>query len=237
MNYKKLNRVFHGMKERCYNKNHEHYKTYGGKGIKVCDEWIIPFKGWAKFKNWALSNGYKEGLTIDRIDVNKDYSPENCRWITIKEQQYNKNNNHLIKYKDRIQPLGRWCEELGLNYDKTRIRINKLHWTVEKAFETKGNVRLRMVIYKGKAKYLKDWCRELNFDYKLVLQRITKLHWSVEKAFETDVMPLERGAKLITYQGKTQYLAAWCKELGLNYQTIYARLVKYHWSIEKAFNK
>ena len=83
----RLYRIFSGMKSRCYDPNATGYKNYGGRGIKICDEWLSDF--WA-FYNWAMQNGYKEGLTIDRIDNDQGYSPQNCRWATIAEQNRNK---------------------------------------------------------------------------------------------------------------------------------------------------
>lgn len=78
------------MKERCRLKSHPGYKNYGGRGITVCEEWCQPKSGAVNFINWALANGYSEGLTIDRIDVNGNYEPSNCRWVTMKEQSQNK---------------------------------------------------------------------------------------------------------------------------------------------------
>lgn len=90
--YKKINerlyRIWAGIKTRCFNEKKKEYKNYGGRGIKICDEWLE----YKNFYIWAMTNGYKDNLTIERIDVNGNYEPNNCTWITIQEQQKNKRN-------------------------------------------------------------------------------------------------------------------------------------------------
>ena len=98
------------MKQRCSNKNDHAYKYYGGRGIKVCAEWLNDFQ---TFCDWAMSNGYADNLTIDRIDVNGDYCPENCRWVTIKEQQMNKRVNVRIAFNGEIKTLSEWASEFN----------------------------------------------------------------------------------------------------------------------------
>ena len=119
----------------------------------MCQEWLnkdrvitdlgLSTKGWISFKTWALNNGYQEGLTIDRIDNNKGYSPENCRWVSRKKQQNNLRRNHLITYKDKTQTMAQWSEELGMNYRTVVARIVTLKWPIKKAFETSVIKRTR----------------------------------------------------------------------------------------------
>lgn len=119
----KLYMVWNDMKQRCYNSNNSAYKYYGGRGIKIAKEWEKDFE-W--FYMWAMENGYKEGLTIDRIDNDGDYSPQNCRWITMKEQNINKSNNIKIDYNgEHYNTLKAFCEKYNLNYSKSQARLSR----------------------------------------------------------------------------------------------------------------
>lgn len=124
----RLHNVYYKMRQRCNNPNDKDYPNYGGRGITYCDEWETT----KNFIDWALSHGYKEGLTLDRINPNGNYCPENCRWITIQEQQRNRTNNRLIEWNGEIHCCNEWDEILGYTSGTIRQRLNR-GWTLEDA--------------------------------------------------------------------------------------------------------
>ena len=105
--------TWQGMKSRCYDEHDARYDRYGGRGIKICDEWKDDFMA---FRSWALSNGYADDLTIDRIDNDGDYCPDNCRWATHKEQSRNRSSNINIKIGNSTRTLTEWCEIFQVDY-------------------------------------------------------------------------------------------------------------------------
>lgn len=125
----RLYKIWLGMKKRCYNENCKSYKNYGGRGIRVCDEWLNDFEA---FKSWAINNGYKTELSIDRIDVNGDYSPDNCRWSDDFIQANNRRSNHLLEFNGEIKTIAAWAEEYGLNYHTLFARLDR-GWDVEES--------------------------------------------------------------------------------------------------------
>lgn len=104
--------IWQGMKGRCYNPYDSRYHRYGARGITVCDEWKDNF---AAFYDWAIKNGYADNLTIDRIDNDKGYSPDNCRWATMKEQSRNRSTNINIRIGNTTKTLTEWCEIFNVN--------------------------------------------------------------------------------------------------------------------------
>jgi hypothetical protein len=110
-----------GMIQRCENKNNDRYKDYGGRGITVCEEW----HNFESFFNWAMNNGYSEGLQIDRIDNNGPYVPWNCRWVTITENSRNKRTNHFITISGVTKTLTEWAELSGLKLSTLSARVRK----------------------------------------------------------------------------------------------------------------
>ncbi len=131
--YTRIYRIWQGMIHRCYDKNSINFRNYGGRGITVCDEWKNNFQA---FHDWAMANGYCEDLSIDRIDVNGTYCPENCRWATTEEQSNNRTNNHLLTYNDRTMTIKEWSKETGLSYHCIARRINRLGWDAERTLTT-----------------------------------------------------------------------------------------------------
>lgn len=115
-------KIWIGMKDRCYNSNNRRYRHYGGKGITVCDEWRNNFKA---FYDWAMANGYRDDLSIDRIDVNGNYEPSNCRWATIKEQANNTSRSRKITAFGQTKTMKEWAILTGANYSMLQGRINK----------------------------------------------------------------------------------------------------------------
>ena len=126
----RLYSVWNNMKKRCTNPNAQNYKRYGARGICVCDEWANSFENFSK---WAYSNGYQEGLSIDRIDNNGNYCPENCRWSNIMTQNNNRNVSMMITYNGKTQNLSSWCKELDVPYFRTWQRIVQYGYSFEQA--------------------------------------------------------------------------------------------------------
>lgn len=122
--------VWNDMKQRCLNKRYKNYKGYGGRGIKVCDEWI----GVQGFHDWAIANGYEKGLSIDRIDVNGNYEPSNCRWVDSATQGNNRRDNHYVIYHGEKYTLSEVCRMLDLNYPTIASRL-KAGLSIDEAAE------------------------------------------------------------------------------------------------------
>lgn len=128
----RLYRIWKNMKQRCYNPKAQKFENYGGRGVRVCKEW----NNYENFHSWAMENGYEEGLTLDRINNDGDYEPNNCRWVTYSEQSLNSRTNHLMTYKGETKTLKEWAEIFGMNYSTLSARINDYFWDIKTALET-----------------------------------------------------------------------------------------------------
>lgn len=116
----RLYHIYKCMLNRCYLKVHKFYKNYGGRGITICEEWKNDF---IIFYNWAIENGYKDNLSIDRINNDENYEPSNCRWLSVKEQANNRRTNILYEYQGEIKSLKFICEKFNAKYGTVRKRI------------------------------------------------------------------------------------------------------------------
>lgn len=128
--YTRLYRIWRSMKCRCYEHNSNSYKYYGALGVEICVEWVHDFSA---FQKWALTHGYENNLSIDRINTNDNYYPENCRWVDAKTQANNRRNNIYIEYDGHIKTLAEWANSTKINYQTLRARLFKHHWPVERA--------------------------------------------------------------------------------------------------------
>ena len=128
----RLYTIWKNMRRRCSDKKNTGYHNYGGRGIKVCDEW----QDFMKFYSWAVSNGYKSNLSIDRIDNNGNYEPNNCQWVTVERQANNKRTNTMVTINGETHSLADWSRIKNINYKMVCTRIGKLHWTPYDAIVT-----------------------------------------------------------------------------------------------------
>lgn len=169
------------MKQRCFNPNNHKYKDYGARGIKVCDEWM----DYHTFKKWSLENGFEEHLTIERIDTDGDYEPNNCKWASYKEQANNRRNNRLIIFEGKEYTLAELSDKTGLESETIAIRLSE-GMTPEEAVYKKLNYDYVMVEINGEKNHLKKWCEILKLPYKTIHARI-KRGWEPKRALSTPV--------------------------------------------------
>ncbi len=144
----RLYRIWSAMKQRCNNPNTISYKHYGARGISVCEQWEDYFT----FRDWALSHGYRDDLTIDRIDVNGNYCPDNCTWADYRQQANNKTNNRIIEFEGKKMTSRQWDRELGFREGAISDRLNTLGWDVNRAMtEPVGTSHAEIFTYNGKS--------------------------------------------------------------------------------------
>lgn len=134
----RLHRIWCTMRQRCYNPQSHGYNNYGGRGISVCEEWLNSFQA---FYDWAMANGYADNLTIDRIEANGNYCPENCRWADMKKQQNNRRNNRTVQYGEHEYTIAELASKLSVPYATLRGRINKgwdqADWGIKPSYDNK----------------------------------------------------------------------------------------------------
>lgn len=180
--HSRLYRIWCNMKSRCLNENILCYDRYGKKGITVCKEWVESFDN---FKKWSLENGYNERLTIDRINPNGNYEPDNCRWADYTEQANNKNNNFNIEYKGTCKSLEQWSREVNIHSKTIKNRLIA-GWTVAQALGYEAPLVIQTqqrykIEIDGEIYNIKGASEKLNLKYSTVKGRIRN-GWTIEEA-------------------------------------------------------
>ena len=217
-------RLFHiwgGMKARCNNPNSPNNNNYGGRGILICEEWMNSFEC---FYEWAIANGYRDDLTIDRIDVNGNYEPSNCRWATVKQQINNTRVNVYLTHNSKTQSMSMWADELGIPYQLVRDR-HKLHpnMSFEELFApVQEEIKLK---YNGKEQSISAWSAELGIPLGTIYSRIYR--YGIDKVEKLLNKRNNRRVIPITYKGKTMNLREWADELGISYSVLKNRHYKH----------
>jgi hypothetical protein len=213
------------MKSRCSNPKRLDYSDYGGRGINVCDRWVD------SFSLFLADMGFRpSGTTLDRLDVNGDYCPENCRWATAKQQQRNKRNTKHVIFRGGAKSLAEWAEVLHLPYDVIRYRL-KAGWTPEEAFTIPVRDLEDFLTLDGVKKTKAQWCKEKGITQNALLGRLRR-GWSVADALNTPVAAKkhERG---LTLNGVTKSKSQWARDYGISDGVLLTRLKK-GWSPEVA---
>ena len=239
MKHERIYHVWQQMKHRCNDyKDEKHYKNYGARGIKVCKEWEESF---VAFRDWAIKNGWNEDevyssgrnkLTIDRIDYDGNYCPENCRIITHYEQQYNKRNTVYVEFEGEKYTYKDLAILLGIPKTTLISRV-KRGWKQEELLEKYHFKDLEKVEYNGK-KYSYTELAELSgLPRKLIYQRVHQNGWSIKDAVEIPLNGFSPKITLYEYEGEMLCISDIAKKCGLNRTTLQYRIA-HGWSIEKA---
>lgn len=176
--------IWSSIKARCFNRNNSHYNNYGGRGITICNEWKNDF---LSFYNWAMKNGYKKKLSIERIDVNKNYCPENCTWIPIREQSLNRTTTVKVLYNGKLCNLFDLCKELNIPYKRAIDRYKKgfiVSRILSKHKLNNDYENLKLFTLNGETKNLSEWCRIYNKKYCTIWSRIFRHNKTFEEALD-----------------------------------------------------
>lgn len=217
------------MHDRCYNIKNSSYADYGGRGIKVCESW----HGENGFDNFIVNMGGRpaKAFSIDRIDVNGDYCPRNCRWADSFQQANNKRDNHFIIVNGEKGTISQMAIKYDIHKERIRDRL-KRGWTPEEACEVtiRGKRSNDVIVdYNGVSKRLSDWSRDVNIEFSTLRYRLLN-GWTPEEAFTTPTKPM--------YQvfGEVGSLSYFCRRFNIGKKIVSERL-RSGWDLEQALTK
>ncbi len=208
----KLYKVWGSMKARCQNPNDKSYFLYGARGIKVFGTW----NRFEPFCAWAMANGYREGLTLERVDNNSGYSPSNCAWIPKSKQSSNTRRCKLITWRGETRILRDWARKLGLPYCVIQARLKKYGWSIDSAFSrplaTPNRRHVKLIEYNGRTKSIAEWSRSIGISYGSLysqlyrgatIEQITKrLAEATGKPCATNVEGWRASARMVREPGR-----------------------------------
>lgn len=173
----RLHKIWSAIKYRCYGVNGEDYSYYGGRGIQMCPEWKNDY---SIFREWALINGYNDKLSIDRIDVNGNYEPNNCRWVDMHTQAQNKRNIPLYTYKGETHCMTEWARLLNIPRGLLKDRIIKLGWDFESAI--KVPIRQQQPRSSDWQEHtMKEWAEILQISFRKLTKYVYEKHYTVDQ--------------------------------------------------------
>ena len=182
MIHTRLYTTWRNMRVRCDNPKHKSYKDYGGRGITYCAEW----HDFPPFMEWAMSHGYNDSLTLDRIDTNGNYEPSNCKWSTQKEQCNNRRNNKKFTLNGETLTLSEWADKMHISRHTLWGRIKLLHMPIEQALTmpvgaSRGKIHYaKLITFNGETLNQKQWAERLGMHPTSLRRRLAKM--SVEEA-------------------------------------------------------
>ena len=180
----RLYKLWCGMIDRCENPKASSFDNYGKRGISVCDEW----HNFGVFREWAMTNGYADGFTIDRVDNDDGYSPENCRWATWKEQANNRRSNRKIEYNGETKNISEWAEFFGIDLKRFNSAIQRGR-SIEQilSWENRGKPYRIELTHNGETHTLLEWSKIIGISKHTLDMRLRKYGWSVDRALTTPV--------------------------------------------------
>ena len=195
----KLYKSFHQMKQRCYNPKNPSYQNYGGRGIEICCEWLNDIN---KFAEWAYENGWdesksREEQTIDRIDVNGDYSPNNCRLIPMSEQYFNRTDTHYITIDGITKTIKEWSQISGVSMTVINARIVQFGWDAKEAVyrpARKMRTRTGTITYNGQTHTLAEWSKLSGIPLQTLSSRVTR-NCTLDEIFSKEKLPKKIAVK------------------------------------------
>lgn len=184
-----LYKIYSGMKERCINPKHVRYARYGGRGITICEEWLHDPIAFIK---WGHEHGYQQGLTLDRIDNDGPYCPDNCRFVDWTIQQNNRSSNHNIVFHGTVKTVTEWAREYNMDPSRVMVRLAK-GWDVERALtEPVRQIALpdhNLYYANGHFRTIDEWSKVTGIPRTRITDRVKRSEWSFEEAVSISVRP------------------------------------------------